>query len=114
MLINIDAIYYIPDLDGKVIVWINSTETGEALACVEAELGNGKTVHQKGVAWGIAIVVLLGLILSAIVSGGGHSNTAAHLAANALSLFGYFQAQVSHGLLYLPCYVLFATDVCFV
>lgn len=94
VLISLDAIYYVPDLDGKVIVWINSTETGQPLACVTAELGNGKTVHQKGVAWGIAVVVLLGLILSAIASGGGHSTTAAHLAANALALFGYFQAQV--------------------
>jgi hypothetical protein len=92
---SIDFLYYIPDLDGKVTVWINDTSTGKPLACVEADLGNGKTVHQRGVAWGIAIVVLLGLILSAIISGGGHSNTASHLAANALALFGYFQAQVS-------------------
>ncbi|TLD29424.1 putative duf907 domain protein [Venturia nashicola] len=93
-----DAIYYIPDLDGKVVVWINSTETGQPLACVTAELGNGKTVHQKGVAWSIAVVVLLGLILSAVASGGGHSTTAAHLAANALALFGYFQAQALIGM----------------
>ncbi|KAE9976963.1 hypothetical protein BLS_001738 [Venturia inaequalis] len=97
-LTTVDAIYYIPDLDGKVIVWINSTETGQPLACVSAELGNAKTVHQKGVALGIAVVVLLGLILSAIASGGGHSTTAAHLAANALALFGYFQAQALIGM----------------
>lgn len=40
-----------------------------------------------------AIIVGLGLIASAITSGLGHDNTAAHVAANAMSLFGYFQAQ---------------------
>ncbi|KAF2420206.1 TRP-domain-containing protein [Tothia fuscella] len=91
-------IYYIPDLDLKVRVWINSTDTGNPIACVEADLGNGKTVHQKSVAWTIALIVLLGLVASAIISGLGHSNTATHLASNALSLFSYFQAQAFVGL----------------
>ena len=69
-----------------------------ALACVEANLSNGKTVNQKGVAWTIAIIAGAGLVISAIVSGLGHSNTAAHVAANALSLFGYFQAQAMIGM----------------
>jgi hypothetical protein len=92
-----DAIYYIPDIDGKVQVWINST-SGQPLACVEAELSNGKTTYQKGVAWTIAVIAGLGLVISAIVSGLGHSNTAAHVASNALSLFGYFQAQALIGM----------------
>jgi hypothetical protein len=96
-LISTDAIYYIPDLDGKVQVWINSTD-GKPLACVEAELSNGKTVNQKGVAWTVAVIAGLGLVISAIVSGLGHSNTAAHVASNALSLFGYFQAQAFIGM----------------
>ncbi|KAF2427379.1 DUF907 domain protein [Tothia fuscella] len=92
-----NAVYYIPDLDGKVQVWINSTN-GEPLACVEAELSNGKTVNQKGVAWTVAIIAGSGLVISAVVSGLGHSNTAAHVASAALSLFGYFQAQAFIGM----------------
>jgi Transient receptor potential (TRP) ion channel len=61
-------------------------------------LSNGKTVNQKGVAWTIAVIAGLGLVISAIVSGLGHSNTAAHVASNALSLFGYFQAQALIGM----------------
>lgn len=40
----------------------------------------------------------LGLVASAVTSGLGHSNTAAHVAANALSLFGFFQAQAMIGM----------------
>jgi hypothetical protein len=90
-------IYYVPDIDGKVKVWINTTDN-VPLACVEAELSNTKTVNQKSVAWTIAVIVGLGLAISAVVSGLGHSNTAAHVAANALALFGYFQAQAFIGM----------------
>ncbi|QDS71899.1 hypothetical protein FKW77_000247 [Venturia effusa] len=92
-----NAVYYIPDLDGKVQVWINGTD-GTPLACVEAELSNGKTVNQKGVAWTVAIIAGLGLVISAVVSGLGHSNTSAHVASYAMSLFGYFQAQAFLGM----------------
>lgn len=68
------------------------------LACVEAELSNGHSVDQKAVAWVTALIAGSGLIASAITSGLGHSNTAAHVAANAMSLFGYFQAQAFIGL----------------
>lgn len=44
----------------------------------------------------------LGLVASAITSGLGHSNTAAHVAANAMSLFGYFQAQAFIGMCAVP------------
>lgn len=87
-----------PDLDIKAHIWINSTETGKPLACLEVDLGNGQTVHQVGVAWSIALIVLLSLVSSAVISGLGHSNTASHIAANALSLFGYFQALALIGM----------------
>ncbi|KAF2841929.1 TRP-domain-containing protein [Patellaria atrata CBS 101060] len=89
--------YTIPDLDGRVRVYINDTE-GKALACVEAELSNGNTVYQKAVGWVTAVIAGLGLLASAITSGLGHTNTAAHVAANAMSLFGYFQAQAFLGM----------------
>lgn len=90
--------YTVPDLDAKVQVYINSTSTGQSVACVEAELSNGKTVDQKAVSWTIAVISGLALLISAITSGLGHSNTAAHVAANAMALFGYFQAQALIGM----------------
>jgi hypothetical protein len=97
-LTNIGIAYSIPDLDGKVRIWIKSKETGEDMACLEASLSNGKTVDQKAVGWASAIIAGLGLLASAITSGLGHSTTAAHVAANAMSLFGFFQAQSMVGM----------------
>lgn len=90
--------YTVPDLDASVRIYINSTETGESIACVEASLSNGKTVYQKGVGWATAVISGLGLAASAITSGLGHSNTAAHVAANALSLFSFMQSQAMIGM----------------
>lgn len=88
-----------PDLDANVRIYINSTDTGESIACVEARLSNGKTVYQQGVGWTTAVISGLGLAASAVTSGLGHSNTAAHVASNALSLFGFMQAQAMFGML---------------
>ena len=93
--------YTFPDLDAKVKVFINMTDgpsAGTSVACVEAEISNGKTVDLIGVKWATAIVAGLALVSSAVMSGLGHQNAAAHVAANALSLFGYFQAQAMIGL----------------
>ncbi|CAM1500683.1 Fc.00g098450.m01.CDS01 [Cosmosporella sp. VM-42] len=90
--------YNIPDLDATVRVYVNLTSTGESVACVEANVSNGKTVDLLGVKWATAIIAGLALVSSAVVSGLGHSNTASHVAANSLSLFAYFQAQAILGL----------------
>ncbi|CAN8106420.1 unnamed protein product [Discula destructiva] len=90
--------YTFPDLDAKVQLYMNYTSTGESVACVEAEISNGKTVNLLGVKYATAIVAGLALGSSAIISGFGHSNAASHVAANALSLFGYFQAQAMLGM----------------
>ncbi|KAI4106189.1 MAG: hypothetical protein LQ339_003187 [Xanthoria mediterranea] len=90
--------YGVPDLDGLVRIYIRNNQTNENVACVEAELSNRKTVDQKGVGWATAVIAGLALVASAVTSGLGHSNTAAHVAANALSLFGYFQAQALIGM----------------
>jgi Transient receptor potential (TRP) ion channel. len=55
-----------------------------------------------GVKWAAAAVIGLALIASAIVNGLGFSNAASHVAANTLSLFGYFQAQAMLGLTSVP------------
>jgi len=91
--------YGVPDLDATVKIHINATANPlVSLACVEADLSNGQTVDQKGVGWTTAVIAGLALVASAVTSGLGHSNTAAHVAANALSLFGYFQAQAMFGM----------------
>ncbi|KAK4077379.1 uncharacterized protein Triagg1_3711 [Trichoderma aggressivum f. europaeum] len=96
---NIPSIAYsVPDLDASVRVRINLTSTGESIACVEAAISNGKTVNLTGVKWATAIIAGIALVSSAIFNGLGHSNTAAHVAALSLSLFGYFQAQAMIGL----------------
>ncbi|KAF2186288.1 TRP-domain-containing protein [Zopfia rhizophila CBS 207.26] len=94
--------YTIPDLDAKIRIKINDFDTRQPLACVEAELSNGHSVDQKAVSWVTAVIAGLGLVASAITSGLGHSNTAAHVAANAMSLFGYFQAQAFIGMAAVP------------
>lgn len=90
--------YTVPDLDAEVQIVIKKKDTGEKIACVKASLSNGKTVYHLAVAWVTAIISGLGLAASAITSGLGHSNTAAHVAANALSLFGFFQSQAMIGM----------------
>lgn len=94
--------YTFPDIDAKVRVRFHVTsgsEKGTTVACVEARISNGKTVDLIGVKWATAIVAGLALVSSAVVSGLGHTNAAAHVAANALSLFGYFQSQAMIGLM---------------
>lgn len=90
--------FSIPDLDATVQVRMNLTDTNTQIACVEARISNGKTVDLTGIKWATAIIAGLALLSSGIVSGRGHLNTAAHVAANSLSLFGYFQAQAIIGL----------------
>lgn len=84
--------YSIPDLDARVKMVMYNLENMDALACIEAIVSNGKTVQTKYAAWPIAVVSGLGLITSGVVSVIGHSSTAAHIAANSMSLFVYFQS----------------------
>ncbi|KAK0613483.1 hypothetical protein B0T14DRAFT_280692 [Immersiella caudata] len=97
--------YTFPDLDAKVKVFINMTDgpqAGKSVACVSADISNGKTVDLLGVKWATALVAGLALTASAMISGLGHYNAASHVAANALSLFGYFQAQAMLGMTGVP------------
>lgn len=99
LVLKIPAIAYaVPDLDGVVRIHINNTNTNESVACVEADLSNGKTVYSKAIGWVLAVIAGLALLASAVTSGLGHSNTAAHVASNTLSLFGFFQVQAIVGM----------------
>lgn len=90
--------YNFPDIDVLARIVVNDTANGQTVACLEAELSNGKTVELPVVGWITAVIAGLALIASAVTSGLGHSNTAAHVAANALSLFGFFQSQAIIGM----------------
>lgn len=96
---NIPGIAYsVPDLDAVVRVWVHSADTNEIIACMEADLSNTKSVYHAAVGWATAVIAGLGLVTAGITSGLGHPNTAAHVAANAVSLFGFFQAQAIIGM----------------
>lgn len=88
--------YTMPDLDARVKV-VGKID-GNTVACLEADISNGKTVDLLGIKWATAIIAFLTLISSGVLSGLGHYNAAAHVAANSLSLFTYFQAQAIIGL----------------
>lgn len=85
--------YTVPDIDVTVIVRIvdsNST----LLACIQADLTNDKTVEHVAVKWVTAVIAGIGLVTSAVVATLGSSLSSAHVAANAVSLFAYFQSTV--------------------
>jgi uncharacterized membrane protein len=92
---NIPGIAYtIPDLDAYVKVLVYSTDDTNdqtPLACLKAEVKNGKTVQTRYAGWPIACISGFGLVVSSFVSILGHSATASHIASNAASLFIYFQ-----------------------
>src|SRR3569833_253696 len=97
--------YTLPDLDARVRIYINATSgdlAGRAVSCIEAKISNGKTVDLIGVKWATAAVAALALSASAGLSHLGHQNAAAHVATNAMSLFGYFQAQAMVGMCAMP------------
>lgn len=90
--------YTFPDIDAGIEVIVNRTDTGETIACLETKFSNTKTVDLKAIKWATALVTILGVATSAVMSALGHTNTAAHLASSTLSLFAYFQAQAMVGL----------------
>ena len=102
--IDIPGITYgIPDLDAEITVYMAKSDSPNVnLACVRLNLSNGKTVYQSGVGWATAVVAILGLLTSALVSGLGHLNAASHVAVYALSLFNYFQSVAIVGLCAVP------------
>jgi hypothetical protein len=90
--------YEFPDIDAEVKVLVNLTNTQRTVACIQADVRNGKTVNLAGVKWAMAIIIGMGLMSSAICNAYGHYNAAAHFAASTLSLLAYFQSQAMIGL----------------
>jgi hypothetical protein len=91
--------YQIPDLDAVVTVYMYAVDDPKtSLACLRANISNGKTVDQVGVRWATAVIAIIGLIASGIVSSLGFANTAAHMMVYSLCLFSYFQSVAIIGL----------------
>ncbi|KAI0206088.1 hypothetical protein F4808DRAFT_191509 [Astrocystis sublimbata] len=88
-----------PDLDATVRVVLRNRDTKALVACVEADVSNGKTVNLLAVKWTLAVIAGIVLCSSAVLNGLGHSNAAAHIASGALSLFGFFQNQAIIGMM---------------
>jgi ML-like domain len=93
-----DIVYYIPDLDGQIRLWINSTDTKRPLACVEANLSNRHTVHQAAVSWVLTCVYQVLLCTSVAVWFQGFDVVASHLAARALAVLSSYQAVAEMGM----------------
>jgi len=91
------SIYNVPDLDATIRIFINSTDH-HPLACVQATLSNGRTVHQVAVSWVVAIIAFVALALSSISFTLGHFSSAAYLLSDSLSIFGYYQSLAFIGM----------------
>jgi hypothetical protein len=91
--------YSVPDVDAWVKVIINDTSTGKQVACLRADITNGRSVDVEAVAWVTAGIAAIALLVSIVVSGLSHPNAAAHVATNAVALLLYFQGQAIVGTL---------------
>lgn len=86
--------YNVPDIDAVVKLNVYDQSNGERLSCLQTSFSNGKTVSQTGIKWASACIAGLGLLIAAVMSTFGNSNAASYIAANAVSLFLYFQSVV--------------------
>lgn len=86
--------YTVPNLDGivRVIVYERNQTAANPVACVEATLTNGRTVTTKIASWVLAVITILGFMLAGVAWLRGSLSSSAHIAANIVSLFVYFQS----------------------
>lgn len=85
--------YNVPDIDATAYIIVVDDNDGMQ-ACIQASFANEKTVNHTAVKWVTAVIAGIGLLTSAILSMWGNSYTAAHIAANSVLLFVYFQSVV--------------------
>ncbi|RAH69403.1 transient receptor potential ion channel family protein [Aspergillus aculeatinus CBS 121060] len=90
--------YTVPDLDSTILVYIYSASARKSIACLSADLSNGRTVDQAAVSWVLAAMTGLGLIGSAIAMIGGHLHSATQLSVASLDLLSFMQSQAMFGL----------------
>ncbi|KAH8432351.1 transient receptor potential ion channel family protein [Aspergillus melleus] len=91
--------FNVPDLDARVRITVNDKKSGDSIACVETQLSNSKSVYQVGVSWTVAVITGLGIIMSAVYSVLGHSQTATHVAFSSISFLTFMQAQAMVGMM---------------
>lgn len=85
--------FAIPNLDGVVRVSVyHSNSTKVPVACVEATLTNDKTVQTSIASWVLAGITIFGFLLAGVAWLRGSLSSSAHIAANIVSLFVYFQS----------------------
>ncbi|KAJ5485246.1 hypothetical protein N7539_005234 [Penicillium diatomitis] len=90
--------YTMPDLDAVVRLQIINSDTGKKVTCVEAQVNNGVTVDQAGVAWSMAVLIGIGLFTSVVLSILGRGNLASHVAFRTLLFLSFMQIQAIWGL----------------
>lgn len=92
--------YTFPDIDAVVIAKVYYADTsnqkvGSSVACIEAQLSNGKTVSHSYVSWITFGIIIFGVASAGLVTLWGHFNVASQIISNTISLFAYFQATAT-------------------
>jgi len=112
-----DIAFSVPDLDGLAKMEFKSRETGQQLACIQSDVGNGKTMSTKAVpiiAAGIAGAALVVSGLSALAAGGGPGTAGPSPSFG--DIIGWFQFMATNGMLsvdYPPVYRSFSKNFAF-
>ncbi|KAJ5627574.1 hypothetical protein N7528_005001 [Penicillium herquei] len=98
--------FSIPDLDGQATLVLKSTDGSEELACVVAQLSNGKTTKSKGAAWasaGIAGAALamtgVSTISAAGAGAGAHAGVSTSSSPGFGDVMGWFHTMATNGML---------------
>ncbi|GMM52902.1 flavin adenine dinucleotide transporter [Starmerella bacillaris] len=96
--------YTFPDIDAWVIakayyVGTDGKKNGSSIACLEAQISNGKTVKHSYVSWITFGIIIFGVLVSGAAALWGHVSTASHIIANSVSLFAYFQTTATIGMM---------------
>lgn len=107
--------YTIPDLDGLVTLQIMQEGTNTSIACVQAQMVNGKTFQQLPLQYAGIAVAGLAFITTAIVavSSAGDLNPYTSLVPSFATMIGWFQAMAVSGMLsvsYPPSYRSFVSN----
>lgn len=92
--------FNIPDLEGQAKLTLKSKKTNEDVACVEAQLSNGKSTSITGVAWASAGIAAGALALSGVSALGAAGHPGAHSTSPGFGdVMGWFHSMATNGML---------------